>query len=403
MTRTIHLIGVLVALISLPACVGSRDTAPGGGTVKIGFMVTVPSDTPGDEPVYLSGNNTHLGNWDGKGLALEREDDGTYHGTLTIRRGARVEFKATRGSWDSVEKNQTGGEIDNRYVIADADKQVEVVVASWASGVAEHIDPTLTGDIRLHEKFRSDILGNDRTLIVYLPPGYGDQEDRRYPVLFMHDGQNIFDASTSFAGHEWEVDEAAERLINGGEIEPIIIVGMYNNAERMHEYSDGSKDDQGTAYTRFVVEEVKPFIDRTYRTAPARERTGIAGSSLGGLISLYMAREHADVFDRCAVVSPALGWQDRRLLDRLEAEDTAWMHGTRFWVDMGTVEGHAAPGQPTTLAVEHARDLAGLLKRAGLERGVQYEYLEVEGGRHNEQAWAQRIEQILVFLYGSGE
>jgi len=376
------------------------DADPGTGTVTIQFIVSVPADTPVDEPVFLSGNDAQLGNWNGAGLRLERHDDGTYRGGFTFRRGAHVEFKATRGTWQTVEKSGAGGEIDNRTFKADLDKRVKAEVVSWASAEADRPEPKLTGDIRKHEGFHSAILNNDRTLRVYLPPGYDDPPDRRYPVLYMHDGQNIFDASTAFAGVEWRVDEAAERLIKTGDIEPIIIVGMYNNADRMTEYTPRPVGEQGDAYARFVVEEVKPFIDRTYRTDPAREKTGIAGSSLGGLISLYMAREHAATFGRCGAVSPSLGWDDRGLLTRWRAGDNDWMQKTRFWIDMGTSEGQPAPGVSVTTAVLNARALREVFDRAGLVRGEDYQYLEVQDGRHNEAAWSARIEDILIFLYG---
>jgi predicted alpha/beta superfamily hydrolase len=370
-------------------------------SVMLHFVVAVPVDTPIGEPVYLSGDDIQLGNWDGKGLRLEDSGKGGFIGSLTLRRDQVVQFKATRGSWLTVEKNGAGGDVDNRLFVADHDKLVKIVVAAWASGETALIEPTLTGDIRRHDAFHSTILNNDRTLLVYVPQGYEDQADRRYPVLYMHDGQNIFDASTSFAGHEWEVDEAAERLIAGGDIEPIIIVGIYNNADRMTEYTPRPEDGKHDAYARFVVEEVKPFIDRTYRTNPSREKTGIAGSSLGGLISLYMAEAYPDTFGMCAGVSPSLWWGDGQLLKRWQSRGTDWMHGTRFWLDIGTAEGRVAPGESLPSSVTNARLLAELFGKAGLKPGEGYAYLEVEGGKHNEQAWAKRIDAILLYLYGT--
>ncbi len=404
MKRIIAGIGCLLLGLGITSAEVTHQGAP-ADTVAIEFVVSVPDDTPVDAALQLSGDHTILGNWSGKGLVLKRTPDGTYAGDAEFKRGLVMLYKVTQGSWATVEKGETGTEVDNRRVAADVDKTVEIKVASWAGGETK-IAPSLTGNIHKHERFRSEILDNERTIIVYLPPGYDNEPDRRYPVFYMHDGQNIFDAATSFGGVEWQVDEAAERLIEAGKIEPIIVVGIYNNADRMSEYRPafgdgfGTRDDLGSAYTRFVVQEVKPFIEQAYRADPAREKTGVGGSSLGGLISLYMAREHADVFGRCAAVSPSLGWQDRQLLNELESLDTGWMHGTRFWVDMGTEEGRAVPDRPTTLAVEHVRSLAALLEKAGLERGVQYAYLEVQGGRHNEAAWAGRIEPILLFLYG---
>ncbi len=403
MMRNIHGLVMFVVLLSLCSAGYAEDASVGGEpAVTVRFLVTVPVDTPEGDGVYLCGGDARMGNWDGEGLVLERQEDGTYVGSLAFTRGGHVRFKATRGSWLTVEKSGSGGEIENRYVIADKDKEVAVVIASWANGEAgSRPEPTLTGDIRRHDGFHSDILNNDRTLIVYLPAGYEADAERRYPVLYMHDGQNLFDASTSFAGYEWGVDEAAERLIEGGEIEPIIIVGIYNNGDRMTEYTPRLEGGERDAYARFVVEEVKAFIDRTYRTEAGREKTGVAGSSLGGLISLYMVEAYADTFGRCGGVSPSLGWEDRWLIKRWGGSDMSWAEGARIWVDMGTGEGRVREAGGLTSAVIHARTLVGLMEGAGLERGVGYEYLEVEGGRHNEQAWARRIDAVLVYLYGT--
>lgn len=413
MARHMLTLATCALLCSMVAVAVAQDqardaVAPKGSAVTLRFVVTVPPDTPDGETVYLCGDDLQIGNWDGAGFELQPQGGNVYAGELEFVRGAQVQFKVTRGSWQTVEKNEFGEEIENRLVIADADKDVPVVVAAWANGQAQRPGPTLTGDIRRHDGFHSAILDNDRTLLVYLPPGYEDDDGRRYPVLYMHDGQNIFDASTSFAGVEWGVDETAQRLIEAGTIEPIIIVGIYNNADRMTEYTPRPAGEKGDAYARFVVQEVKPFIDQTYRTDPSREKTGVAGSSLGGLISLYMVWAHADTFGRCGGVSPSLWWSDRWLARQWRAADPGWMAGARIWIDMGTSEGRADPqaavppdGSPAVPAfVADARDLAQLLGKGGLKRGVGYEYLEVAGGRHNEQAWAARMDRILTFLYG---
>lgn len=368
--------------------------------VTLRFVVTVPSATPESDTLYLCGDHPGLGSWDGRGLELEPRGGGVFHGQLVCKQNTIIQFKVTRGSWHTVEKNELGEEIENRLVTADDDKDVAVVVGAWANGEVTHVERTLTGDIRRHDNFRSVILDNERTLLVYLPPGYEEDAGRRYPVLYMHDGQNLFDASTSFAGVEWGVDEAAERLIKAGTIEPIIITGIYNNTDRVTEYTPRPDGESGDAYARFIVEEVKPFIDQTYRTDPSREKTGIAGSSLGGLISLYMVWAHADTFGRCGGVSPSLWWSDRWLTRQWQAAELGGMAGARIWIDMGTLEGRLEVSEGVSSAVADARELASVLERGGMGRGADYEYLEVPGGRHNEQAWSKRIGLILTYLYG---
>src|SRR5438093_5231903 len=182
---------------------------------------------------------------------------------------------------------------------------------------------TLTGNIKRHRAFHSRVLGNQRDVFVYLPPGYRRFSSRRYPVLYMHDGQNVFDAAISFAGVEWGVDETAQRLIHRKLIEPLIIVAVANiGEERVHEYAPTPgviepkdhprKRCRGLAqiYGQFLIEELKPFIDNKYRTNPDAEFTGLGGSSLGGLATLSIGIFYSEVFTRLIVMSPSIWWDD---------------------------------------------------------------------------------------------
>ena len=174
----------------------------------------------------------------------------------------------------------------------------------------------------------SKILGNERSILVWLPPQYQTDSAARYPVLYLHDGQNCFDAATSFAG-EWRADETAGELIAAGKIAPIIMVAVANagSAESMNtrRTRDASQDHggKGELYAKFLIEELKPFIDSNYRTLSDRAHTAVAGSSLGGLISLYMGYKHGDVFSMCGVISPSLWWDDCSLLKEIQAERAA--------------------------------------------------------------------------------
>lgn len=396
------ILSFLLAIMSLGPAFAQQPVQPESARkVTLTFEVSVPQDTPDDGVVCISGSHPVLGNWDGRGMTLTRVGESRYSGEVTLPVGSRVEFKVTRGSWQTVEKDEHGGEVPNRVAIADQDKRIELTVASWANGQLPQGEPTLTGDIRRHEHFASKLLKNERTVLVYLPPGYDEHPDRRYPVLYMHDGQNIFDASTSFLGVEWGVDESAERLIASKTIEPIIIVGIYNNADRVEEYTPGETGGKGDLYARFLVEEVKPFLDRTYRTDPSRDKTGVAGSSLGGLISLYIVWRHPETFGRCGAVSPSLWWSDGWLLKQWEQADLSWAKAVRFWIDMGTAEGNAVdPESGVPKPVLGTRRLVRILERVGLVRGQHFAYLEAEGASHNEAAWAARIDDILAYLYG---
>lgn len=262
--------------------------------------------------------------------------------------------------------------------------------------------PTLTGTIRLHQNFHSKILNNERHVIVYLPPAYAQNKSQRYPVFYMHDGQNLFDGATSYIpGQEWRVDETAQALIAAGKVEPLIIVGVYNaGKDRINEYTpavDATYKMGGGAdlYGRMLVEELKPFIDKEYRTRRDAAHTGLGGSSLGGLVSLYLGLKYSKVFGRLAVVSPSVWFADHHIVRYVEA--LSRKPKVRIWLDLGTKEGESPQRAQETVA--GARLLRDALMKRGWQSGKDLKYFEAEGAEHNERAWAARTGQILEFLF----
>ncbi len=253
---------------------------------------------------------------------------------------------------------------------------------------AEH---TVVGTVKVLEGFHSPQLGNERQILVYLPPSYGSGE-RRYPVIYMHDGQNLFDRATSF-GEEWEVDQTLEAAADEG-LEAIV-VGIPNMGPgRLDEYGPWPepKHDaggKGDAYLDFIVDTLKPVVDRDFRTLPERESTGIAGSSMGGLISLYAFFARQETFGFAGVMSPALWFGERRIFEFLE--QAPFVDG-RIYLDVGTQEGKEA--------VEDVRRLRDLLVEKGYERWKSFLYFVEMGGGHNESAWARRMRRELHFLLG---
>ncbi len=257
------------------------------------------------------------------------------------------------------------------------------------------MEHTLTGDFRRHPRFRSRFLPSEHTLLVYRPPGYGDDRTRRFPVLYLQDGQNVFDRATSATGEEWCVDETAQRLIEADAIEPIIIVAIYHAGHgRIDEYTpthDPKKNmgGKGDGYARMLVQEIKPFIDRRYRTLRSAANTGLGGSSLGGLLTLHLGLRFPTVFTRLAVMSPSVWWDDRAIVRDVEA--LAAKSPLRIWLDSGTREGDEV--------IRDARLLRDALVKKGWVVGHDLTYLEAEGGGHNEQSWARRVEGVLRFLF----
>ena len=283
--------------------------------------------------------------------------------------------------------------------------RLSVTVAVLVCGTANAQQPhSLTGDIRVHKAFHSKILNNDRDLVVYLPPGYEAAKKERYPVFYLHDGQNIFDGATSFIpGQEWRVDETAQSLIAARKIEPLVIVGIYNTGkERINEYTPVAdqkyKGGQADRYGRMLVEELKPFIDRTYRTLTDASHTGLGGSSLGGLVSLYLGLKYPQVFGRLAVVSPSVWFADHHIVRYVEA--SMKKPKVRIWLDIGTREGRDPKEAQKT--VDDARLLKDALIRKGWKAGKDLSYFEAEGAEHNERSWAARMERILEFLFPRG-
>jgi predicted alpha/beta superfamily hydrolase len=365
------------------------------GQPALTLRVTVPPETPPDARIWISGNRPELGEWSGAGVELARRPGGFYEGQLTFPRGTRLEFKITRGSWEVVEKGPDGEEKDNRVHTVEGNALLALTVARWRDQGDAPPD-SLTGHIRYHRRVgegRVDYV-KPRDLIVYLPPDYETATTRRYPVLYLHDGQNMMDAATSFSG-EWGADETAQELIQKGEIEPVILVGVYNTEDRMADYTPvldqrhggGDADDYG----RYLVEVVKPLIDATYRTKPEPQFTGLAGSSLGGLVSMYLGLTRSNTFTRLGVLSPTVFWADRDILGRVRALRARTP--VRVWLDIGTDE--ASSGE----TVEDAQALRDALMAKGWTPGKDLSYLVVEGGQHSEAAWRARFGQVLKYLY----
>lgn len=262
---------------------------------------------------------------------------------------------------------------------------------------------SVTGDLQLQE-FASDIFCNTRSLRVWLPPRYQAPENRQryYPVLYLNDGQNLFDNATSFTGVEWGVDEAADRLIRQEAIPPLIIVGIDNaKAERIKEYLPYRSFNprilrpRGKRFPSFLVNEVMPFIESHYRVSRGPENTGLGGSSLGALISLYTAMNRPGLIGRLLLESPSLFISRRRLFSYSRR---CWQWPEKIFLAIGTQE--AGRDDKNRQAVEDVRELDAILRQSGLdERRLR---LEIdEGAVHHEREWAKRFPEALEFLFGS--
>jgi predicted alpha/beta superfamily hydrolase len=259
--------------------------------------------------------------------------------------------------------------------------------------------PVHSGNVWLHE-FRSLIFGNTRLLRVWLPPEYDGWGATPYPVLYLNDGQNLFDPVTAFAGAHWQVGETAARLIAEAKIQPLIIVGIDNTGKnRVREYVPYKSRDfrvpnvRGTLYPAFLRHEVMPFIEERYSVLRGQENTGLGGSSLGGLITLYTQLATPGVFGRLLIESPSLFVANRKILEE-SRRFQSWP--SRVYVGMGTRE-VGDPGKDERTAGD-ARELGDILRAAGLDETRLRVRIE-EGAVHSEAAWAQRFPEALEFLF----
>jgi len=251
--------------------------------------------------------------------------------------------------------------------------------------------------LSLHKAFKSRYIPNDRNVIVYVPPGYEDDPHRTYPVLYLHDGQNLFDGRTSFVrDRTWQVREHADVAIEAGEVEPLVIVGIYNTGDRRlaeytHEYNWQMGGGEADSYGKLITQELMPFIARHYRVHQGRENTGLGGSSLGGLVSLYLGLRYPAIFGKLAVMSPSVWWNHKSILGYLNEHAPQVWERPRVWLDVGDRE-----GQKTLRDVEH---LARRLKANGWKPGEDFHFEKVEGGTHDESSWSTRVSPMLKFLF----
>ena len=277
--------------------------------------------------------------------------------------------------------------------------------------VAGETPAAATGTLVRHEALASRLVPA-RNVDVWLPPGYADGGEARYPVIYMHDGQNVFDAATSSFGEAWEIDEVLDRLVAEGAVRPAIVVAIWNTgmgryAEYMppHGLPPGpiayrvpskpalTPDQLVTdRYLQFIVSELKPFVDATYRTLAGPADTFVMGSSMGGLISAYAIAEYPDVFGGAACVSTHWPAGDGAVIDYL-ADHLPDPASHRLYFDYGTATLDA-------LYEPYQQRMDAVLRQAGYVEGKNWVTLRFDGAEHSEQAWRQRAAIPLRFLLG---
>lgn len=373
---------LLILLLFAAACAGDSNQKE--------LVIQVISPTvPDSATVYIAGSDSALGGWHPARIALERREDGRWVKRFHFPAGTELQFKFTLGDWGREALAADSTLPGNHLITLRNDTTVTYRIDAWRDeNFQQKMNGQITGTVRYHRQLAGEGL-KPRDVIVWLPPDYETAPQRRYPVLYMHDGQNIIDPGTSAFGRDWRVDEVADSLIRAGEIEPPIVVGIYNTPDRSLEYSDTT---QGRAYMAFLTGTLKPLIDRSYRTRPEREHTATMGSSMGGLIAFLLAWEHPETFSAAGCLSPAFIYQDWKSIRRVNLYRGP-KKDIRLYIDNGGI------GVEDTLQTGCDAMLKALAAQ-GFTEGENLQWFFDPQAEHNEPAWARRVWRPLNFMFG---
>ena len=360
-------------------------------TAQVTFIIdSLPDYTPPEDILYIAGD---FQGWDpgNPDYALQKNGEDKWFIVLdSMAPGTTLQFKFTRGDWGKVEKGINGEEIPNREFTYGNGDTVGIIIYNWADYGGGNSTATENVFI-IDEEFYMPQLDRYRRIWIYLPTDYEESESF-YPVIYMHDGQNLFDTYTSFAG-EWEVDETLNDLYDEGYGVPIVVGIDNGGTERINEYTPWQNPQygggEGTLYMEFIVETLKPFIDENYQTLPARESTALWGSSLGGLISHYGVLKYQDIFSKAGIYSPSYWFSDSVWTF---THETGHQQEMKLYQMTGSLEGGAMVTD--TWAMHDTLTNLGFTEEELTTKIV-------EGGEHNEQLWREDFAKAYLWLFHS--
>lgn len=374
---------IIIAVLSFILC--------GEETYLWKIELEVPEETPLDASIFIAGN---FNDWDPGDPDYELyKIDSKFYNINILTELEIVKFKFTLGSWLSVEVDENNMNIPNRREKLAEQNNKSYKIKKWNEAQDAN---SIVGNVSVIDDFFMPQLSRTRQIWIYLPPSY-EKSRRRYPVMYMHDGQNLFSDSSSFSG-EWGVDESLEKMIAEKRMREIIVVGIENSEYRLSEYSPfdfeykGYYKGEADKYAQFIVETLKPFIDKEYRTKPGRKHTGIAGSSMGGLVSVYMGLEYQEVFSKVGAMSSSFRLCQDDILEYIKANPKR--HSMRFWLDIGSLEGDQISIDKSQKPVVDA------LRKLGWKSDKELRYSVYEGAEHHEVYWRARFTDVLEYLWG---
>ena len=365
-------------------CVLSINYLMGQTTLVI---QSLPGNTPKEAKIFISGD---FEGWSGGQDSYElKYDQGAYKINLP-EHVQDFSFKFTRGSWSNVEVDLTGNQIDNRVIRIDESQPVRYFsIENWSDLVVGKSTAGKNVTV-LSEAFEMPQLSSKRKIWIYLPPGYESSQEH-YPVLYMHDGQNLFDQKTSYKG-EWQVDETLDALYHEYDLK-LIVVGIDNGGpDRIDEYSPWNLKNyktgrKGDLYINFIIQNLKPFIDKNFRTLTKSTDTGIMGSSLGGLISHYAVLKYPETFGKAAIFSASFELAPESFQFN---RDHCKQNGSKLYFMAGDAESKNMVPSMTKIVDQ--------LKNCG----YQASYIQskvVKGGEHDEKLWRQEFKDAIYWLY----
>jgi predicted alpha/beta superfamily hydrolase len=374
------LLFVVPLLFALNFC--SKNTA------NLDIEVTA-DNLPEGTAIYITGNDEQLGNWQPDSIQLEKKEKEKWSKSFSFERGKKLEFKFTRGSWETEALNDDGLVPENYMIEVLNDTTININVNLWADQVEKKIEGQITGTVEYHRNLQGKGI-KPRDIIVWLPPGYEADVNKSHPVLYMHDGQNIIDPKISTFQVDWQIDETADSLIRKGLIEPIIIVGIYSTSDRNEEYSE---QPLGFAYMKFIIDSLKPFIDRNYRTLTGSKNSASGGASLGGLIPLIMAWEYPEVFSKAICFSPAFKIDKYNFVDNVIGY-AGKKKNIQVYINNGgnELDSQLQPG---------VDEMIDALIKQGYIQGKDFYFSKIKNSQHGERDWAKSIWRALIFMFGT--
>ncbi len=352
-------------------------------------VTSVPNDTPKNANIFAAGS---FNNWspNDPNFQLKVNHKGQYTLTIPESNNKKEEYKFTLGNWENVEGDQNGDAISNRVLSDFNKKSIEVTIESWQKNKEKKSTASKNVQI-LNEKFKIPQLNTDRRIWIYLPEDY-QTSNKKYPVIYMHDGQNLFDDLTAYAG-EWKIDETLDSIFKTDKKSYIVVGIDHGSDERLNEYGPWNNPKygggKGDLYADFLAKTLKPYIDKNYRTLTSAKNTGLMGSSMGGLISLYAGTKYPTKFGKLGIYSPST-WFTKKDLFQYVNSISKRNQKTKFYFYGGHLEGDSL--------VEDINEISEILQSKGVP-ATNIKINTEQKGTHQEKYWAKEFPKTVKWLF----